>query len=147
MAVSDLLNQNELAVRERKIEELSAEKRIAGVKNWAFAGIGLLLAGFGGFFFNYQNRKKQQALAAELEQNRLRLADFVEIVAAKNREIETMTKPKTRSSHASDLAAETIESKADDGDIETLYRQLVLTENDWLRFKTLFEKLETGVTP
>lgn len=167
----NLVEQEKNNAHERELDQSKIRTEQERQRKWFF-GIGGLLAALGiSVFFRLRQKNEQlklekeraeqaareQLQALELEavrrENELhtqRLDDFTQLLMEKNRQVEELTHqnraaappPSPVANHLSDL------EPADDGsDLEALYHQTILTEADWERFKTLFERVRPGFIP
>jgi DNA-binding CsgD family transcriptional regulator len=122
-----------------RINNLLQEKQAEKIRrNLLLAGL-LLVIISGWFYFRWQRQRfttKQQALLfekekaeAEIKNAKLQLDEFTHNIIAKNEMIEKLQ---------AQLQQQNMQVN------EELLNQSILTENDWLRFKDMFEKANPG---
>lgn len=161
--VQEVTTKYETREKEAQIVTLRREKRLADERNWWIFGFLLFFAGLSIAFLRYRQRKRQailekenEALAArqaaqqteldaanrEREQNIQQLEEFAAHLMEKNRQIESFQH--RLSLLGKDPAVPAASQNAEAENLDLLYSQSILTEADWARFKTYFERVHPG---
>lgn len=167
----NLVEQEKTNAHERELDLSQARTEQERQRKWFFGIAGLLAAlGIAVFFrlrqknerLKLEKERAEQAAREQLQTLELQAAhrenelhtqqldDFTQLLMEKNRQVEELTQqnrantplPSPVADHLSDL-----EPPDDGSDLEALYHQTILTEADWERFKTLFERVRPGFIP
>lgn len=122
------------------LEKIEQEKNIAIWKRNLFILMIFIISG--AFVYGLNQRRKREKALQEAEQKRiqdqiahatLQLEQYIENIRTKNVLIEQMN---------DELALHKKLSKDEaDTQLESLYQKVILTEDDWQQFKTLFEQV------
>lgn len=144
----DQLNiQYETGKKEAQIARLNSENKIDKAKKLTYLlalALTVIIAAFTISLLGRRNRMNRLAIEKanmELEANARELHRFTESIIAKNKFIEEL---ETRLQHAASQAEETSIKEEHQEQLSKLYQLKILTEEDWLQFKMLFDKVYPG---
>ncbi len=150
-----LINQEaqlaaESYMTEKKLlEKENSRQRILRNSSWIISGLVLLLLSGMLYSLRMRQRRKQHILLLEKQRAeeqarnyRNKLTFFIEGIREKNRLIEQMQE-KLEIQHPVSALNDAEKSKNVQL-LEQLYDSIILTEEDWIEFKRLFEKVHPG---
>lgn len=153
----DLIHKYEANEKELKIVALERENNLATQRNRWIGGLLTLLSALGFYAFHLRSAREQNRLEAEkvkaeaqsellakqleiqeleLTSNRIRLEDYTQMLIERNQQLQELSRQNESESPAEDINLE-------DAPVN-LYNQVILTESDWEKFQTYFNKVYPG---
>lgn len=153
----ELTIKYETREKELQIHALQRENELATQRNWWIGGLLLLLSSIGFYAFRLSAAREHQRLQAEKAQseaqsqvlaqqleiknielaaNRSRLEDYAQMLIERNQQLHELTQEME--------LGKTVRSQKPPEGSEALFKQVILTEADWAKFKEYFNKVYPG---
>lgn len=153
----DLIHKYEAQEKELKIVALERENNLATQRNRWIGGLLTLLSALGFYAFHLRSVREKNRLEGEkvkaeaqsklfakqleiqeleLTSNRIRLEDYTQLLIERNQQLLELSRQNESESQPEEINLEEAPIN--------LYNQVILTESDWEKFQTYFNKVYPG---